>query len=347
MKRLIFVFFLLSFFLKAQNFELENNILIKYYEIINKAEKNIINNNLDSANQKYKQAFVIFKEPHAKDLNNSMKVALKVNDTETAYNNYLSLKCLGQYFSKDFFNENFRNHEKDDSATPCANTIDLEYKKTLDSLFTIDQYYRKLSKGNYSAYKNELTTSDSITSKSLLKLIQEKGFPNEYNIGLKMNSEVYFHDFYYIILHQLASNLYSPQRVNFSNELIKALNAGKIRPDIAGQLLDLNNNTRNYSYFKIYQLGNNDGTMDCCYISKNLIPENRNDKVNSDIENINEMRKQIGLSTTEEEVRKSVFLLKNKEYVFSESVVDGWIFKNLKDAEKFKSNMMKLDDSSH
>lgn len=346
MKQLLFIFSLLSFFLKAQNFELKDNNLIKYYEIINKAEKNIINNNLDSANQKYKQAFVIFKEPHAKDLNNSMKVALKVNDTETAHNNYLSLKCLGQNFSNDFINENFKNYEVN-NATPCSNTIDLEYKKTLDSLFIIDQYYRKLSKGNHSAYKKELTTSDSITSTNLLKLIQEKGFPNEYNIGLKMNSEVYFHDFYYIIWHQLASNLYSPQRVNFSNELIKALNAGKIRPDIAGQLLDLNNNTRNYSYFRIYQFGNSDGTMDCCYISKNLLPVNRNNKASSDIENINKKRKEIGLSPSEEEVRKSAFLLKNKDYVFSENVRDGWIFKNPKDAEKFKSNMMKLDDTSY
>jgi hypothetical protein len=346
MKQLIFLFSLLSFFFNAQNFELKNSKLIKYYEIINQAERSIVNNNLDSANQKYKQAFAIFKEPHAKDLHNSMKVALKVNDAETAYNDYQSLKCLGQDFSNDFLKENFKSY-KNDNALPCSKTIDLKYKKTLDSLFTIDQYYRKLSKGNYSAYKKELTTSDSITSINLLKLIQEKGFPNEYNIGLKMNSEVYFHDFYLIIWHQLASNLYSPQRVNFSNEIIKALNAGKIRPDIAAQLLDLNNSTRNYSYFRIYQVGTNYETMDCCYISKNLIPENRNDKVNSGIENINKNRKQIGLSTTEEEVRKSVFLLKNKDYVFSENILDGWTFKNPKDVEKFKSNMMKLDDPSH
>jgi hypothetical protein len=346
MKLLIFAFSLLSFFLKAQNFELKNNNLIKYYEIINKAERNIINNNLDSANQKYKQAFVIFKEPHAKDLNNSMKVALKVNDAETAYNNYLSLKCLGQNFNDDFFNENFKNYKKDNAAH-CSKKIDLQYRKTLDSLFTIDQYYRKLSGGNYSAYKKELTRSDSITSTNLLKLIQVKGFPNEYNIGLEMKSTAYFHDFYLIIWHQLASNLYSPQRVNFSNEIINALNIGKIRPDIAGQLLDLNNNTRNYSYFRIYQFGNNDGTMDCCYISKNLMPENRNDKIKYNIEKVNEKRNEIGLSTTEEEIRKSMFYLNNKDYVFSENVLDGWIFKNPKDVEKFKIDMIKIDDTSH
>ncbi len=82
---------------------------------------------MDSANQKYKQAFVIFKEPHAKDLSNSMKVALQVNDVETAYNNYLSLKCLGQNFSNDFFNENFKIY-KNVNAVPCSKTIEAGFK---------------------------------------------------------------------------------------------------------------------------------------------------------------------------------------------------------------------------
>lgn len=346
MKQLIFVFSLLSFFFKAQNFELKNNNLIKYYEIINQAEKNIINNSLDSANQKYKQAFVIFKEPHAKDLNNSMKVALKVKDDEAAYNNYISLKCLGQNFSNDFLKENLINPEKY-KVIPCQNKIDLKYRKTLDSLVEIDQYYRKLSKGDYLSYKKQLTKADSITSVNLLKLIKQKGFPNEYNIGLESANIVFFQKFYYIIWHQLSSNLYSPQRVNFSNELIVALNEGKIRPDITGFLLDLNNNTHDYSYFKINQFLTNDGKYDCCYVSKFLLPENRSDKVRCDIERINEKRKQIGLSTTESEVKKNIFLLRNKEYVFLSSTIEGWNFKNDNDVDYFKKGLIKLDDTTY
>ena len=44
MKQLIFLFSLLSFFFNAQNFELKNSKLIKYYEIINQAERSIVNN---------------------------------------------------------------------------------------------------------------------------------------------------------------------------------------------------------------------------------------------------------------------------------------------------------------
>jgi hypothetical protein len=57
-----------------------------------------------------------------------MKVVLKVKDVETAYNNYIALKCLGQNFNNDFFNENFKNHKKD-NVLPCLKKVDLQYKK--------------------------------------------------------------------------------------------------------------------------------------------------------------------------------------------------------------------------
>ncbi|MFP3534465.1 hypothetical protein SB763_34490, partial [Burkholderia sp. SIMBA_042] len=84
---------------------------------------------------------------------------------------------------------------------------------------------------------------------------------------------------------QLATNNISNQKVNFSNEINKALNEGKIRSDIAGFLFDLNNGTNNYSYFKIYQFLSNEGKIDCCYVSSTFLPERRNDKVNDIINN--------------------------------------------------------------
>ena len=340
-KLLIIIFSILSFISKSQTIELKNKKLIKYYELINDAEKKIINNELINANHLYKEAFKEFTFPHAKDLHTSMKVALNINDSKFAYDNYQSLKCLGEN-SVDIFKDDEKYNVKS-----CENKIDIKLKKNLDSLFNIDQYYRKLSKGNYSAFKKELTKSDSIASVNLLQLIQNKGFPNEYDIGLEMNSEVYFHDFYLIIWHQLASNLYSPQIVNFSNEINKALNAGKIRPDIAGFLLDLNNSTSDYSYFKIYQFISDNENADCCYVNKDFLYENRTEKSLSKIQDVNYKRKLLGLSSTEDEIRKSIFSLKNKEYIFSNNVIEGWNFTDPKDAEKFKSLMIKLNDTDH
>ena len=90
-------------------------------------------------------------------------------------------------------NENFKKNSYS-KLLPCKNVIDYNYKKKLDSLYNIDQYYRNLSKGNYGIYKNELTRTDSITSNNLYKIIQEKGFPNEYNIGISSDNETFFHN---------------------------------------------------------------------------------------------------------------------------------------------------------
>jgi len=349
MRKIYFILLIISnIVLKAQSFELTNKNLIRYYELTNEAENKILNNDLIQANNLYKEAFKEFKQPHAKDLQNSMTVALKTNNLETAYTNYQALKCLGKNFDNDFVINNFKN-TKNYKTTPCQNTIDLNYKKSLDSLFKIDQYYRKLSGGNYKAYKKELTRSDSITSTKLLKLIQKKGFPNEYNIGLDMKSEVYFHDFYFIIWHQLATNLYSPQQVNFSNEMIKALNDGKIRPDIAGSLLDLNNGRTDYSYFSIYQFIKNDKSTDCCYVSSAFLPEKRTEKISKLINDINYKRKKIGLSSTEDELKKNIFFLNNKDFIFLSKTIEGWNFIDEKEIDTFKKNLklIKLDDTPH
>lgn len=342
---LVLLFFIFNFYAKSQNYVLRDSTLVKYYNLTNEAEKDIINNDLTGANNLYKESFKDFKYPHAKDLYNCMKVALKTKDLETAYRHYEALKCLGQNFSDDFLEDNFKNI-KNFRATTCKNTIDVEYKKSLDSLFEIDQYYRKLSKGNYSAYKTEITKSDSTASLRLLKLIQKKGFPNEYNIGLKSADNLFYQKFYYIIWHQLATNNISSQKVNFSNELIKALNEGKIRPDIAGQLLDLNNGSYDYSYFKIYQFMTKD-KIDCCYVSEAFLAGKRTEQVNIKINEVNQKRKLIGLSSTEDEIKKNIFYLKDKDYVFTSITIEGFHLKNESDSEKLKKNLIKLNDTAH
>lgn len=183
----------------------------------------------------------------------------------------------------------------------------------------------------------------------MLKLIQKKGFPNEYNIGLSSVNDVFFHKFYYIIWHQLATNNISSQKVNFSNEIIEALNRGKIRPDIAGSLLDLNNGTNNYSYFSIYQFAKNNDEIDCCYVSNSFLPEKRSEKANQRISTINKNRKKIGLSSIEEEINKNIFLLNNKEYIFSTKAFERFYFNNDKEIESLKKdlNLIKLNDTNH
>ena len=324
---LLFTFFSFSCFY-SQNYELKNPILLQYYKKINSAEEFILENKLDSALVNYKSAFSIFKNPHSVDIYNSLKVALKTKDNKWVEEKYQLLKCMGYSFDDEFLaqNEDLQKIKKDD----CKIKINFSLKKSFDSLFVIDQHYRNLSIGDYTKYKKEITTSDSIAATKLLKLIQKNGFPNEYDIGVNsFKNNPLIHQFYYIIWHQAQKNKYSPQQVNFSKEIEKALNNGKITPYIAGFLIDLNDGTNNFHTeafaphgfvigdvthaVTMIKAGNTD---ECCYITKYYFPENRNQSIDEKIEHTNISRKKIGLNDILSESKKSLFLLKNKDFIF-------------------------------
>lgn len=358
MKSFIALVFLLVYnSFHCQNNELTNKKLISYYEAINFAEDKIATNELESADFYYQKAFKTFKEPHANDLYNHMKVLLNKKDYENAFKHYQSLDCMKYKFEENFLSSHFPNSEQY-KKLKCKNKFDDNYRKELDSLFTIDQHYRKLSGGNYAKYKKEITKNDSIASTKLLSLIQKKGFPNEYDLGLSSANLVFFQNFYFIIWHQLATNLYSPQVVNFSDEIIKALNKGKITPENAAFLLDLNNGTTNYSNgnFDIMQFLKNEGDperphdymekmlekADCCYVHQWFYPEKRGEKGNNLVKDIDKRRKGIGMSTLDQSLRKKAFLLTNKEYKMRGSNLVGINFLKDEDAENFKKSFIKI-----
>ena len=357
MKVIFLLFFVATQSLLSQAIELKNKKLIQYYDLINEAEKYITNNELAKADIYYKDAFNHLEQPPAKDLYNSMTVLLKLKKYESAYHYYEILKCLEYNFDENYFTTNFPDYIKY-KKNPCRFKLDLTYKNELDSLFERDQYYRKISNGKYSEYKKELTETDSIVSRGLLKLIKEKGFPNEYNLGLKSANKSFFQNFYFIIWHQLKSNLYSSQKVNFSPEINLALNEGKITPENAAFLFDLINGQNEYSskHFSIIQFITNNGSavpiydqiinktadVDCCYVTYAFYPEKRNDSMKKMIINVDEKRKKIGLSLVDDDLKKKIFSLNNKEYIFPEAVIEGMNFKNKNDSDTFKNHMFKV-----
>lgn len=354
MKKLLVLFIFSCAYISAQKIELKNKELISYYDLINKAEIDIVNNNLPAANKLYKQAFTINKQPPGKDIYNALKVALKSGDQENAYDQYASLKCLGYPF-KNFPPPTVKAKK---NLSKCNVTIDQPYRKTLDSLLSIDQKFRLLSKGDYEKYQTEITLNDSISSNSLLKLIQKKGFPNEYKIGIEDESELTLQNFHIIIWHQLADNKYSSQKVNFSEELNKALNSGKISPQNAAFLYDLSNGSNNFSsmHFDINeyltpngsteplrdQVLNKTAKSECCFVHEWFFPEKRNDQGIAMVSKINTSRKQIGLSDLDSELLKLKFILNNKEYIFGTIGLKKISMENLNQLEYLKKYLIKL-----
>lgn len=356
MKSIFLSFFFLSAILSSQTFELKEKSLITYYESIIKAENNIVENNLLEASKSYDIAFGLINEPPAKDIYNSMQVSLKLQNSNVAFQKYNQLKCLGYPFDENFKNKNFKNF--DFKVSECNVNFDKEYKKIIDSLFEIDQKYRNLSNGDYSKFQKDITKSDSITSTNLFKLIQKKGFPNEYNIGVNTNGDISFQKFYFIIWHQLVTNKYSKQQVNFSEELNKALNNGKILPENAAFLYELSNNSNSFSsmHFNILEFYKSNGSnitlreqvlnktanIDCCYVHVWFFPEKRNEKAIEMVKKINDNRKKIGLSDLDSELKKKVYYLKNQEYLFPRMGVLGETIEDTNKIEFLKKSLIKL-----
>lgn len=340
----------------AQNIELENKDLINYYDFINKAELAIVDNKLNDADNLYKHAFQIFKYPHAKDIYNSMIVALKIGDHKNSYSQFRALQCLGYPFDKSFIRDNFKSFHA--ASEKCTIHLNLKYKSTLDSLYLIDQSSRRLSNGNYKKYQKEITRNDSIASVNLFRLIKQNGFPNEYNIGIYEKSDISLQKFYFIIWHQLATNIYSSQKVNFSEVLNEALNSGKITPQNAAFLYDLNNGTNSFSsqHFNILGFVTSNGTdqplrnqvisntahTECCFVHVWFFPEKRNEKAKQIVGRINESRKRIGLPDLDSQLAKDKFYIKNKEYIFQGIPVKQEVMEDNAKAEFLKKNLIKL-----
>jgi hypothetical protein len=349
-------FLLVSISLYSQSDQLTNKKLVQYFNDINKAENKITENDFQAAETFYRKAFASYKEPQAKDLYNSMQVSLKLKNNDEAFLRYQALKCLEYQFEPQFYDENFSFY-KAETPIKCNVKLDYGYKNTLDSLFTIDQYYRKLSGGDNVKYQKEITKSDSLISTKLLKLIRQKGFPNEYNIGLVSNDKSFFHQFYLIISHQLVKNTIGPQRINFSKEIIKGLNKGKIAPDYAAFLLDVNTGTNSYSssYFEINQFiteKTEDKSFDqiekslqhadCCYIHEWFLPEKRDKKAKKMVAEINGRRTKIGMSILDDHLKKKIYSLSNKDFELAEAGVTEHHLKDPSEVEMLKKNLIKI-----
>src|SRR5690606_17566798 len=116
-------------------------------------------------------------------------------------------------------------------------------------------------------------------------------------------------------------------KVNFSILIDKGLNGGKISPEYAAFLFDLNNGKRQFfsKQFSIYkfffsngsevpiydQVKNRTAVTDCCYVTDGFFPEKRHDTTEKLILDLNENRRKIGLGSIDDVIKKSVFSLKS------------------------------------
>lgn len=173
---------------------------IGYYNLCNEGDKQIYYKNDSSALENFKKAFLLVDYVHAIQYKKASMCAARIQDYETTYLfaknailNGTSSKFLKQ---KDF--KGFRKTEKfkilKDSISIFSNqhkqSINLVYKREIDSLHYVDQRIVRKNKsirGKYKINKSNLPKNlydlDSLIFNHLLSLINRYGFPSEKNIG--------------------------------------------------------------------------------------------------------------------------------------------------------------------
>lgn len=316
-KTTLLICLLISLIVKCQsnNFELPES-LKSYYRYINLAEQSLIQDKNKEASEYYEKAFRSFDKPFSSDIYNSFLINQKLNNNKSI-DDYKKLKCLGANFenlkSSDSFNTFLKKNKKLIGKNQCSNTIDLALKAKLDSLFIEDQKYRPVSEFN----KNKVRKNDSLNAQMLNDIISKNGFIGEYEIGAEDPSKanLFLKDLI-IILHQQQAK--ENRVVDFEPILYQALKEGKIKNKNFVHIIDgLHTKKSNYDYFPLFEIG-----QECCFISKSIYKINRNDEEKRNIEEMEINRKQIGLSSLNDEVLVRLFSLDNHEYNLESSFVN-------------------------
>lgn len=298
--------------LAQNNIQLPNNLL-KYYNLIEKAEKSIINNQKSEASEYYKDAFIIFNTPFSSDIYTSLIVNLEIKNEEKAISDYLKLKCLN-YKSSSIqdnltFKEFYTRNEKKINSHSCEKKLNIELKNQLETLFLSDQNIRRsLAFSNESEKIKKIYSCDSINAKKVYALFEKHGFIGEYEIGAQEGSDFIFLDYLIIVLHQQQKD--KKKVVDFEPILNKALIEGKLKnKNYIDILTGMNPQKTGYSCFTLYKIEN-----ECCFVDKGIYLNNRNEKAKITIENIEEKRAQIGLNSLDNALANKLFRLENPQY---------------------------------
>jgi hypothetical protein len=283
-----------------------------YHPLIKNAELNIVDHNFKEALQLYQQAFTAVPEPFALDYYNAAVSALLADDQNQAFK-YLD-KLVLKGVSLDYLKrqeiltplqdtKNWRKFEKsyDKYRARFEEKANLDLRADLDELYAKDQYYRQ-AKGGLKVHGDTIKKIENNNVDFLLTVIEEHGYPGENLIGVADTLEQ-LPRFSIVIQRQTKAK----SGYNFESILKKAVQAGRMRPQVAAYLLE----QQGYGMFKTRAF-----VTVACNNPKNCKGSDMEGKYFTDkvsgkpLEQLNESRKLLGLHSLED-YRKTV--LYNKQ----------------------------------
>lgn len=286
---------------------LTNNKLQNYYVLINKAEMSICKYNYKKAIKLYTKAFKQIEIPFPKDIYNVILTAIYCEDFKTAFKYSEQLIKLGANIN--FFNQEplkqLISHRKQwnkfinsypDNCNYYKSNFDLKLKRKIENLnFQCKQIWAS------SDFRNSINNNSVFNQ--FFELIIENGYPSQNKIGITVSNDTV------ITAPESVLILYSQFRkdtIGISNLLLKELYKGNI-----SQNEYLNTETSlNNAYYKF-------GIPVLKKYNGEYFILNSDDEKNSEfIKRIAKNRKNIMYSTVEDEIKKSLFLEKNKKLKF-------------------------------
>lgn len=312
MKLFLFVYFIL-----ATHFSWSGEFDYKRYNtLINEAELQIVDSSYSTALIYFDSAFAINQKPFARDLFNASIAAIKANRNKAAIRFcwQLAKKGVGkEFFSKYFEYSSLKNDAQWKDMLLTAETSRKQFREstgqlvaTLDRLYTKDQdvHVRSRETGSMTI-KEIMNLTDDTLSQALSKLFDRFGFIGEDMLGAPLDENGllgYRFPYDIIILHNYQSR---DGDTLFSPVLRKALQAGLIKPEEFAGIQDGGSNMHRRPYY---------GTTHfyvqylCSIYLENYHKEN--------LVSIEENRKAIGLCSTADQLKKTIFNIENPGSTF-------------------------------
>lgn len=323
----------------AQTYKIQNSNVLQYNKYINTAELLICDSLFHNALCDYDTAFKLLAEPFAIDKYNAAMCAFITGDydkgstyleqvVKRGYNYKLleSNRIINLLDTNDRSNL-FRNLEQ------CSVEIDYKLKNTYDSLYIIDQYFRKDSL-YWITNRDTLCKTDYSNGRFMSGLIDRYGFPSERSVGVSANLLSAL-PWELIIIHNHVKP-FCNERVDFSTAILYALEHGLIRTPKAANYLEQSKGNDIFGGGVIglvkAEYRGIDADSSYYHVGFFIFSDNVINKINT-------QRTSIGLDTIEEVRKKIIFNITNTNFIFSEGLKVIYTFSTFTEFNNFVENL--------
>ncbi len=324
----------------AQTYSISSDNILQYNKYINNAELLICDSMFSDALYYYEKAFKLLNEPFAIDKYNAAMCAFKTDDFDKgeSYLEYIvkrgyDYKNLNSNKIINLLDSNYRS-DLFHMLEQCSVEINNEIKNLYDSLYLVDQLFRKDSL-YWITNRDTLCKTDFSNGSFMNVLIKRHGFPSQELVGVSYNLLAVL-PWELIVIHNHVKP-FCDKRVDFSNVIWDAMEQGLIRIPKAANYLEQSIGKEIFGTGVVGCVKVEYKGVDTCYYKTGFF--NLSDK---SFNKINFQRISIGLDSIEEARKKVLFNISNPDFIFSEGHMITYSCNNLTEFNNFIVNLSEM-----